>query len=93
MTYSSLVLLNNEADKNLMKDLYEKACLVAPGGANTTASIKRQAANISYICPTIFVPEDTFLFAGETILDQARKELDGNKQKNMIQEAVEQLLK
>jgi hypothetical protein len=76
-----------------MKEFYEKACLVQPGGINITASIKREAANISHICPTIFVQEDTHTFAGESILDQARKEKDGMKQKQMIQEGVEQLLK
>ena len=89
MTYKHLVMLQREEDKNLMKELYEQACLVQPGGANAIASIKRQAANISNICPTIFVPQDTYTFAGESILDQARKEKDGDKQKQMIQEAVE----
>ena len=95
MTYKHLVMLQREEDKNLMKELYEQACLVhasmvKPGGANAIASIKRQAANISNICPTIFVPQDTYTFAGESILDQARKEKDGDKQKQMIQEAVNQ---
>ena len=89
MCYSQLVMLKKDGDKQLMKEFYEKACLVQPGGANITASIKREAANISHICPTIFVQEDTYTFAGESILDQARKEKDGNKQKQMIQEGVE----
>jgi hypothetical protein len=76
-----------------MKEFYEKACLVQPGGVNIIASIKREAANITHICPTIFVKDDTYTFAGESILDQARKEKDdGPKQKQMIQEGVELLL-
>ena len=46
MCYGQLVMLKKKEDRDLMKELYEKACLVQPGGANITANIKREAANI-----------------------------------------------
>ena len=64
-----------------MKEMFENSVVVIGQitKGDKTGTIKRQAANISKICPTIFIAEDTTIFVGESILDQAHTEKDGEK--------------